>query len=149
VARHAATRTILAPLEDVWAFVAEPYHLSDWWPGITGVQPDRRGLVPGARWQVHGASALAQGAAPLVGLGMFRRPGATGTLLVLAVDRGRRIAFQLVNDRVDAELELESASRTETRVTLTVDAPLTRLHRGFPRKALARLYDLVQTGANL
>ena len=32
---------------DVWAFLAEPYHLSDWWPGITGVEPDRRGFAPG------------------------------------------------------------------------------------------------------
>jgi uncharacterized protein YndB with AHSA1/START domain len=147
MARSVASRTLLAPLEDVWAFLAEPYHLADWWPGISGVQPDRRGLAPGARWQVQGSSALAQGTAPLLGLAMFRRPSASGTLLVLAVERGRRIAFQLVDDRLDAELELESASAAKTRVTLVVEAPLTRLHRSLARQALARLYDLVQTAA--
>src|SRR5207248_11299609 len=44
---------LMAPRADVWAFLAEPYHLSDWWPGITGVDPDRRGFAPGARWRVH------------------------------------------------------------------------------------------------
>ena len=43
---------LLAPRADVWAFVAEPYHLSDWWPGVSGVEPDRRGLAPGARWKL-------------------------------------------------------------------------------------------------
>ena len=50
-----AERVLLAPIDDVWAFLAEPYHLADWWPGISGVEPDRRGLAPGARWKVHRA----------------------------------------------------------------------------------------------
>ena len=52
-----ATAELLASREDVWAFLAEPYHLADWWPGIGGVQPDRRGLAPGARWEVYGGSS--------------------------------------------------------------------------------------------
>ena len=28
---------LLAPVEDVWTYLAEPYHLSDWWPGIATV----------------------------------------------------------------------------------------------------------------
>ena len=47
-----ATRELLASREDVWRFLAEPYHLSDWWPGIVGVEPDRRGFEVGARWRV-------------------------------------------------------------------------------------------------
>ena len=50
--RVSATRELLAPRADVWGFVAEPFHLSDWWPGVQGVQPDRRGLAAGARWQL-------------------------------------------------------------------------------------------------
>ena len=46
-----ASRELLAPRADVWAFLAEPFHLSNWWPGITGVEPDRRGFAPGARWK--------------------------------------------------------------------------------------------------
>ena len=47
-----ATRELLASLDDAWGFLAEPYHLSDWWPGVVSVQPDRRGFATGARWQV-------------------------------------------------------------------------------------------------
>ena len=47
-----ATRELDSPVRDVWAFLAEPLHLPDWWPGYSGVQPDRRGLASGARWQV-------------------------------------------------------------------------------------------------
>ena len=34
---------LLAPREEVWALVSEPFHLPDWWPAYTGVEPDRRG----------------------------------------------------------------------------------------------------------
>ena len=72
--RYAARRVLLAPLEDVWAFLAEPYHLADWLPGVSGVEPDRRGLSPGARWKVIGPDRPS----------FFRRPQAAGTLLVLS-----------------------------------------------------------------
>jgi uncharacterized protein YndB with AHSA1/START domain len=139
--RYAASRTLLAPVEDVWGFLAEPYHLSDWWPGIAGVQPDRRGLAPGARWQ------LQAGTAPSFGLALLRRPGASGTLLVTEVERGRLFAFHLAAEHIDAELELESETQERTRVTLAVRGPLGAVTRGLPRLALARLYDLVQTAA--
>ena len=47
-----ATGELLSDRRDVWALVAEPYHLPDWWPAYTGVKPDRRGLAEGARWEV-------------------------------------------------------------------------------------------------
>ena len=50
---NTSSRELLAPRADVWGFLAEPYHLADWWPGITGVDPDLRGFAPGARWKVH------------------------------------------------------------------------------------------------
>src|SRR6478736_5512327 len=50
---YTARKELLAPLEDVWLFLAEPRHLSDWWPGVAAVTPDRRGLAPGARWKLH------------------------------------------------------------------------------------------------
>src|SRR5947199_3557933 len=52
VAVSSCTLELLASRTDVWSFLAEPYHLSDWWPGITGVEPDRRAFAPGARWKV-------------------------------------------------------------------------------------------------
>ena len=133
--RYAADRTLLAPLEDVWAFLAEPYNLPDWWPGVSGVEPDRRGLAPGARWKVLGPSEPT----------FFRKPDAAGTLLVLEVVPMRRIAFQVVAQRVDAELDLEAAEGDRTAVSLVVDVPYLSVRRTFPRTALGRLYDLVQT----
>ena len=135
--RFAAERTLLAPVEDVWAFLAEPYHLPDWWPGISGVQPDRRGVAPGARWQVLGPDRPT----------FLRRPDAAGNLLVLDVVPMRRLSFQLTGQRLDAEIDLEPRDERQTRATLTVDAPFLMVPRSFPRLALGRLYDLIQTGA--
>jgi len=134
--RYAADRTLLAPLEDVWAFLAEPYNLPDWWPGVSGVEPDRRGLAPGARWKVLGPNEPT----------FFHKPDAAGTLLVLEVVPMSRIAFQVVSQRVDAELDLQGAEQGRTTVSLVVEAPFLSIRRTFPRTALGRLYDLVQTG---
>ena len=147
--RYAADRVLLAPPEDVWAFLAEPYHLADWWPGIGGVEPDRRGLVAGARWRIRASDVLSGAPVrPLIGPALLRRPGASGTLLVTDVLPGRRLAFQLVEERIEAEVELDAIEHDRTRVGLVVDASWTVMRRSFPRLALARLYDLVQTSAD-
>jgi uncharacterized protein YndB with AHSA1/START domain len=145
VPRYTAERTLLAPVDDIWAFLAEPYHLSDWWPGVAGIEPDRRGLAPGARWKIRGADVIPSGPLPFFGPGMLRRPGAAGTLLVTEVVPGRRVAFQLVDERLTAELELEPIDSLRTRVRLAVEAGWGTLRRSFPHRALGRLYDLVQT----
>jgi uncharacterized protein YndB with AHSA1/START domain len=138
--RFAADRILLAPLEDVWMFLVEPYNLGDWWPGVSGVEPDRRGLAPGARWRVVGPNEPSY----------FRRPHATGTLLVLDVVPMRRIAFQLVTDRLDVELELRPVDEHRTEATLVVEGPwLIGLRRSFPRRALDRLHSLLRTGEEL
>jgi uncharacterized protein YndB with AHSA1/START domain len=150
VPRYVESRTLLASLDDAWAFLAEPYNLADWWPGIGGVQPDRRGLAPGARWTIlpsgSGGSLPAEPLRPLFGPGMFRRPGAAGVLLVLDVVQGRRIAFQLVNERVEATIELSPVDETHTSISLTVEAGWGSVRRSYAKDALRRLYDLVQTG---
>jgi uncharacterized protein YndB with AHSA1/START domain len=135
--RFAAERILLAPIEDVWAFLAEPYHLPDWFPGVSGVRPDRRGVAPGARWQVLGPDRPT----------LFKKPDAAGTLLVVDVVPMRRLAFQLTGQRLDAEVELEQLPEQRTRARLVVDAPFWTVRRSFPHEALGRLYDLVQTGA--
>jgi uncharacterized protein YndB with AHSA1/START domain len=128
---------LLAPLDDVWAFLAEPYNLADWWPGVSGVEPDRRGLAAGARWKVVGPMQPSY----------FRRPQATGTLVVLAVEPRERLAFQLAGDHLDAELTIRAVDESRTEVSLVVDGPLLiGLRRGFPRQALARLHSLLRTG---
>ena len=106
------------------------------------MQPDRRGVAPGARWQI--GEPLSEGR-PIFGPGMFRRPGAAGTLLILDVVRGRRLAFQLVNENITAEIELSQVDSDHTSVSLTVDASWGSVRRSFAKDALRRLYDLVQT----
>ncbi len=135
-----ATRELLAPRDDVWAFIAEPYHLSDWWPGIAGVQPDRRGLAPGARWQVVGDSRPR----------LFRRPNPTGMVLVLEVEPPRRAAWHLTGDRIDVELTLQPSAADRTLAQLVISGPsLIGLSRSLPVKALSRLHALCQTAAEL
>jgi uncharacterized protein YndB with AHSA1/START domain len=139
-----ATRELLAPRADVWAFVAEPYHLADWWPGVAGVEPDQRGLAPGARWKLVTSS---QTGSPL---GAFLRPPAAGgTLLILDVRAPERLQIQFTNDRIDAVLALEESAPGRTRAVLDVEGAWLRVSRSLPRKALGRLYELVQTAASL
>ena len=132
------SRELLAPLDDVWAFVAEPHNFPNWWPRVGGVQPDRLGLVPGARWRLQGESKPS----------LLRRPEAVGQLVVLAVEEKRLLGFQLSGDRLEVQLTLEPAGEDRTRATLRVKGPwLVGLSRALPREALFRLYALCQTGA--
>ena len=110
------------------------------WPGISGVEPDRRGLAPGARWKVVGPGTPS----------LFRKPQMTGNLVVLAVEPMQRIAFQLTGDRIDAELTMRPAGPKETAVVLEVSGPfLIGLRRRFPAQALARLHSLLRTGEDV
>jgi hypothetical protein len=121
----------------VWGFVAEPYHLSDWWPGIAGVEPDRRGLAEGARWKVQGPSYLKRSETPAV-------------LVVREVVPLRRFSFELLRERLGVELELAPEGRGRTRAVLTVEGRvLWGPRRVLAKHALLRLYDLVQTAAGL
>jgi len=133
--RYAAERVLLAAVDDVWAFVAEPYHLADWWPGITGVEPDRRGSAPGARWRVLGPRYL-------------RKADTPSLLVVKDVVPPERLSFELTWERLDVELELRPAGPARTRAVLTVEGRfLFGPRRLLPKSALGRLYDLVQTAA--
>jgi uncharacterized protein YndB with AHSA1/START domain len=133
-----ATRELLAPLDDVWAFVAEPHNLPNWWPRLGGVHPDRRGLAPGARWTITGQSQPS----------LLRRAAASDQLLVTAVEPKRRLAFRLPRDKLDVELALEPLPSGLTLATLTVGGRLlVGPARSLPRTALSRLHALCQTAA--
>ena len=133
---------LLASREDVWAIVAEPYHLPDWWPAYTGVEPDRRGLVEGARWTVLRSRTP----------GFLRKPRGKGLIVIQRVSPGEELAWVDLSQNVEAGLRLEDEGRG-TRATAFVDGPFWRLlaegARGLPRLAVARLYDLCQTAASL
>ena len=137
---YAATRELRAPRIDVWAFLAEPTHLSDWWPGLHRVEPDRRGLVPGARWRIASRGRPS----PLVG----SKPEVAGMLVVLEVRPPELVAWQFVDARIDVELRLTEAAADRTRAELTASAPFFGgLRRSLPHKALTRLYSLCETWA--
>ena len=126
-----ASLELLAPRADVWAFLAEPYHLPDWWPGITGVEPDRRGFAPGARWKAHATKRNV----------FTGRRSVETMVLVREIDLYERWTWHLLEPATDVEVRLQSVSQDRTRVTVGVS-------RGSPDVAVKRLYDLVQTAAS-
>jgi hypothetical protein len=127
-----ASLELLAPRADVWAFLAEPYHLPDWWPGITGVEPDRRGFSPGARWKVISTKR---------NIFVGRRPVET-TLLVREIEPFERWTWHVLVPALDAEVRLRSVGEDRTLVTVAAS-------RGSPALAVRRLYELVQTAATM
>jgi hypothetical protein len=138
-----ASRELLAPRGDVWAFLAEPHHLADWWPGIRGVQPDRRGFAAGARWQVMALERL-----PL--LGWREQPSGPSTLVVGAVEERERWAWHLTGSNpIDVDIRLAAPAPDRTVVTVSVAGGLLASPRRTARAATRRLYELVQTAAEL
>jgi uncharacterized protein YndB with AHSA1/START domain len=141
--RAEATRDLDAPRADVWGFLAEPYHLSDWWPGISSVRPDRRGFAPGARWEVVGPDRPT----------LFRKAYAPAMLLVRDVESYVRASWYLTAERLTVEVVLEAIDPDHTRVRLSVEGPWRPeafgRPRALPKQALARLHALCQTAASL
>lgn len=138
-----ATGELQSDRREVWALVAEPYHLPDWWPAYTGVKPDRRGLAEGARWQVI------RNTAP----GFLRRPEGEGLIVVTRVLEGWELRWRDVKQNIEAGVVLDNAGTGRTRATTFVSGSWLRLMsesaRGLPETALARLHDLCQTAASL
>jgi uncharacterized protein YndB with AHSA1/START domain len=132
--RSAASSELLAPRTDVWAFLAEPFHLADWWPGILGVEPDLRGFEPGARWKVR-----VQTSNIFVG----RRERET-LLLVREIELYERWTWHLLKPELDVEVALRSAGADRTVVMCSTSG-----RRSVPQQAVERLYDLVQTAATM
>jgi uncharacterized protein YndB with AHSA1/START domain len=128
----AGSTELLASRADVWSFLSEPYHLTDWWPGITGVEPDRRGFAPGARWKVITTRR-----------NIFVGPRTKETLLLVReIDLYERWTWHLLATKLDVEIRLRAAAANRTVATVT-------LSKGSPAAALKRLSDLCQTAAAL
>jgi hypothetical protein len=127
---------------DVWALVGEPYHLPDWWPSYSGVEPDRRALAEGARWTVL------RGRRP----GFLRKPGGRGLILLERVRPATELAWLDLAQSIEAGIRLDDEGR-DTRATAFVRGPFWRIYaegaRGLPSLAVARLYDLCQTAEQL
>ena len=141
--RAEAERDLEASRADVWAFLSEPYHLSDWWPGISSVRPDRRGLSAGARWEVVGPRQPT----------LFRKAYSSGLLLVREVHPYERASWYLTAERLTVEIALEVIDEAHTLARLTVEGSWRPeafgRPRALPKQALARLHALCQTAATL
>jgi len=154
-----ATRELLAARHDAWGFLAEPYHLSDWWPGIVSVQPDRRGFADGARWQVTViADPLRIGPLSFPRAGRPRGPSASQTLVITAIEPEHRWSFELhrhVKEGRDRNVTPRSVTillrpLTDDRTEVEVDVAMgSRQEQDLAQTAADRLYDLVQTAAAL
>ena len=141
--RAEASHEVLAPREDVWRFLTEPFHLADWWPTISAVRPDARGFREGARWEVVGPTSPT----------LFRKGGATGYAIVKTIELHERVVWSLTAERLDVEVRLGSPAPDRTLVTVAVEGrwrpeALGR-PRALPKVAAYRLYELVQTAASL
>lgn len=138
-----ATGELQSERRDVWALVAEPYHLSDWWPAYTGVKPDRRGLAETARWQVIRSKSP----------GLLRRPEGEGVIVITRVLEGWELRWHDVKPNIEAGILLDNAGTGLTRATTFVSGPWLRVFaegaHGLPDRALIRLRDLCQTAASL
>ena len=141
--RAEATRDLDASRAEVWGFLTAPYHLSDWWPGISSVRPDRRGLAPGARWEVVGPRQPT----------LFRKAYSSGLLLVRDVHPYERVSWFLTAERLTVEIALAAIDEKHTRARLVVEGSWRPEAFGRPRalpgQALTRLHALCQTAAAL
>ena len=134
--RYEARRTLAAPVDEVWAVLADPARWPEWWPGLVGAQPTvRRALAPGAHWHLEGSGRGGFGKQPQLG----------GSLLFLEVVPLKRVAFQLSGERADVELDLVPVEDGQTQATLGIDAPrFGGMGRTVPSQALAKLAALVR-----
>src|SRR4051794_26073636 len=138
--RMQASRELLAARPEAWRFLSEPYHLPDWYPGLAGVTPDRRGSAAGARWEIVASNEPT----------LLRKPRAAGTLVVLAAQPPRLFSFQLLGEKLTVTVELVATAEDRTQATVMVGGPwLIAYRRSLARRALNRLYALCQTAASL
>lgn len=142
-----SSRVLLAPVHDVWKLVSEPYHLPDWFPGYTGVEPDRRGFAEGARCRVlRGPTGGGTS-------GLLRRPGAGGTIVITREREPNTLQWHDVELGFDVSVALRPVADGHTEASVAIDGPGWRIVadglKTVPRFAVRRLYDLCQTAAEL
>ena len=132
---YTARRVLPATVDEVWAVLADPDRFADWWPGVERVEPSvRRAVAPGAHWRIEGSASRS----------LLRRPGHSGSLLILEVVPERRLVFQLAAESLDVELGLEP-TEDGAAATLVCHAPrFGGIGRTFPSQALSRLAALVR-----
>jgi hypothetical protein len=140
--RKEASLVLPVRREDAWALVSEPFHLPDWWPGYTGVEPDRRGLEENARWTVVRAAFP----------GLMRKPHGAGLIIIRRVRPASELSWHDLKQKLDMGIRFEDEAR-QTTATAWVSGPFWRMYAegvgSLPTKAVARLQDLCDTASGL
>lgn len=84
------------------------------------------------------------------GPSFLKKSDTPAVLVVHEVVPMRRFAFELLRERLRAELELAPEGTDRTRAVLTIEGRfLWGARRVLGKQALGRLYDLIQTAAGL
>lgn len=135
------SRAIGAPVGDVWALLADPYHLPRWWPRCERVEDVH---VPGESGRARWTSVMKTGAGAVVRAD-FRRVSAAepSRLIWEQATEGTPFARIMRSSRVEVELE-PGAGGGATRVTLTAIQRLrglSRLGGGMMRRGTGRTLD--------
>ena len=153
-----ASRELLASRDDVWGFLAEPNHLSDWWPGA-GVAAGPARLRAGGALAGHGdLRSAAHRAVALPALRPATGPSAARTLVIKAIEPRRLWSFELHrqvkegSDKGVTPRTVTVALRPLTDDTTEVGIEVTtgsREESDLAQMAADRLYDLVQMAATL
>jgi hypothetical protein len=148
-----ATRELLAPRDDVWAFVSTPGRLADWWPGVFAAQDQ------GDHWTIEGEERA--------GLTQVASPGddERQESVCVGLNPPGSLELHFARSGYDARLVLEATGEKRTTATLTIDVAdahetvAERLEEvaglafagptdAFAESILDRLYELCQTGAD-
>ena len=137
--RYEARRTLPAPVEDVWAVLADPARWPEWWPDLVSAESSvRRALAPGAHWQLEGTNRPS----------FRRRPQLGGSMIFLEVVPLQHVSLLLTSEHAEVDLDLEPVEDGETQARLGIEAPrFGGLGRSFPSQALAGLAALVRPPA--
>jgi len=153
VAVATAQKELLAPRDDVWAFVSQAGRLSDWWPGIFGAQET------GDTWTIEGEERS--------GLSNVADRGGDERQEPVHVEKSApgqlRLRFERSGYDVGLSLQASAPNRTTATLSVTVVDPhetaaerveelvgiaLHRPDNAFAESVLDRLYDACQTGAD-
>jgi uncharacterized protein YndB with AHSA1/START domain len=147
-----ATKELLAPREDVWAFVSTPGRLAEWWPGVSAAQAN------GGHWTIEGDERA--------GLARVASPGddEREETVDVALNPPGALELRFGRSGYRARLALESTGAQRTTATLTIEVEdphetlaerleevvglaVTGPSDAFAESIVERLYELCQTGA--
>jgi uncharacterized protein YndB with AHSA1/START domain len=137
--RVTRSKTIHAPLEDVWGLLADPYHLPRWWPRVERVEDVHVSGDSGrARW-----TSVMKTEAGAVVRADFRRVSAAEPSRLIWEQETEGTPFERIMHHSRVEVMLDRAGG-ETRVKLTANQRLrglSRLGGGMMRRGTARTLD--------